>query len=125
MTEQSNVNEFLAGLSDEEKASLIKAALKAKEAKQNTRLGEEYFAEKYAGETRWSINPGSLHFSEADRKQALTLTCGCGTEFERFTSDLHTCHGCEVCTAKAKREAGKVRRLRLKAAAELLKQQEA
>lgn len=121
MSEQTNVNEILAGLSDEEKAKLIEQALKAK-AKKPTRLGEAHFVEKYADDTRWSIKPGNAR--EDNHGTLLLLSCSCGKDFNRYTSDLHTCHGCATCTSKAQVKNRKVRNLRLKAAALLLKQQE-
>jgi len=120
MSEQTNINEILAGLTEEEKTYIIEQALKAKA--KATRLGEAHFVEKYADETRWSIKPGNA--KEDNHGTMLLLSCACGKDFNRYTSDLHTCHGCEVCTTKAQARNRKVRNLRLKAAALLLKQRE-
>lgn len=119
-TVDPDVAAFLASLSPEQRAKLLERASKAKP----TRLGEEYYLDKYADESRWSIVPGTLHFVETERKQAVQVECACGVKFDRFTSDLHTLVGCPKCYAAHKRDSGKVRRLRLKAAAELLRQQE-
>lgn len=75
-------------------------------SKRGTRIPEEVLVAEYP-----HVVPGTLHFIESERKQAVSIHCvDCGAERTVRTSDLFQVKRCELCSLKARRAKAREKR---------------